>query len=165
MHPSSWPEGGQPIDCVSILGRRRWCLGRAVRGVGIAHDAQPSGGLDGQLLRAGPFLLSEQRCHRRGHGPVRPSCLSAPVSETTIAMPDFWNGSEKDATSPVGGSRPVPKRPLFMALMTGTGFASAAHGRNGSGSLFSPAGCAVIPRGIHSFPTRRSSDLDRKSVV
>ena len=82
----------------------------------------------------------------------RPACLHARLSETTIGMVGVWNGPDKCATSPVGGSRPVPKRPLFMALMTGTGFASAAHGRNGSGSLFSPAGYAVIPRGTKKRP-------------
>src|SRR3546814_11442282 len=30
--------------------------------------------------------------------------------------------------------------------MTETGFASAARGRNGSAALFSPGGCAAIPR-------------------
>jgi hypothetical protein len=39
--------------------------------------------------------------------------------------------------------------------MTETGFASAAHGRNGFWSLFSPAGCTGIPRGDKKAPRRR----------
>jgi hypothetical protein len=81
-----------------------------------------------------------------------PPNLQANISGTTIAMSGVWNGSDKGATSPVGGSRPVPKRSLVNGLMTETGFASAAHGRNGFGSLFSPAGCAGIPRGSKKRP-------------
>ena len=81
-----------------------------------------------------------------------PPYLHASLSGTTITKSGIWNGSDKDARSPVGGSRPVPKRSLVNGLMTDTGFASAAHGRNGSGSLFSPAGCAGIPRGTKKRP-------------
>jgi len=42
----------------------------------------------------------------------RQAYLYAILSGTAISMAGFWNGADKGATSPVGGSRPVPKRPL-----------------------------------------------------
>ena len=39
----------------------------------------------------------------------------AALSGSTLTASGFWTGRDAGVTSPVGGSRPVPKQPLFMA--------------------------------------------------
>lgn len=99
------------------------------------------------IARSTPFcsVSTSMAC---SSGLLQSACMQAALSHTTIRLVGISTGTNAGAKSPDGGSRSGPKRPLPNGLMTGTGFASAARGRNGFGSLFSPAGCASIPRGI-----------------
>ncbi len=86
-----------------------------------------------------------------GRGAISPIC--------TQIYPGPRSRCRASGTAPIKTPRllsadpgPYPSRSLVNGLMTETGFASAAHGRNGFGSLFSPAGCAGIPRGSKKRP-------------